>query len=83
MRDASFPTFLLTHWTRDRQSARLSVEEVVKRLAFDPRLAASPVRHGDRIRDCGLDFTQRASEQYGQQRFTRRRFRERRGSDQQ
>ncbi len=29
--DASFPTFLLTHWVRDRNGARLSLEQAVAR----------------------------------------------------
>ncbi len=33
--DASFPTFMLTHWARDRQAGKLSVEHVVKMLAHD------------------------------------------------
>jgi N-acyl-D-aspartate/D-glutamate deacylase len=34
--DASFPTFLLTHWARDRASGRMSVAEVVKELTSVP-----------------------------------------------
>lgn len=33
--DASFPTFLLTHWTRDRVGDKLSVEQIVKMQAHD------------------------------------------------
>jgi N-acyl-D-aspartate/D-glutamate deacylase len=33
--DASFPTFMLTHWTRDRRKGRFAIEDVVKRLAND------------------------------------------------
>ena len=33
--DASFPTFMLTHWARDRARARFSVEHVVKMLTHD------------------------------------------------
>ena len=33
--DASFPTFLLTHWTRDRDSGRMTVERAVKMQAHD------------------------------------------------
>jgi N-acyl-D-amino-acid deacylase len=34
--DASFPTFLLAHWARDRASGRMSVAEVVKELTSVP-----------------------------------------------
>jgi N-acyl-D-aspartate/D-glutamate deacylase len=33
--DASFPTFLLQHWGRDRETGRISVEQLVKMQAFD------------------------------------------------
>ena len=33
--DASFPTFMLTHWARDRARGRLPLERVVKMLAHD------------------------------------------------
>jgi len=33
--DASFPTFLMTHWARDRDGARLSLEQVIKMQAHD------------------------------------------------
>ena len=33
--DASFPTFLLSHWGRDRASGRFPVEYLVKRLTSD------------------------------------------------
>jgi len=33
--DASFPTYLLTHWGRDRASGRLPVEELVRRQTSD------------------------------------------------
>ncbi|CAN5752186.1 amidohydrolase family protein [soil metagenome] len=33
--DASFPTFMLTHWARDRERGRFSVEHVVKMLTHD------------------------------------------------
>lgn len=34
--DASFPTFLLTHWARDRATGRLSVAEAVRELTSVP-----------------------------------------------
>ncbi len=33
--DASFPTFLLTHWGRDRDHDRIALERLVKMQAFD------------------------------------------------
>ena len=33
--DASLPTYLLTHWTRDRDGARLRLEEAVKKQTHD------------------------------------------------
>jgi len=33
--DASFPTFMLTHWARDRQRGRFSLEHVVKMMTHD------------------------------------------------
>lgn len=33
--DASFPTFLLTHWARDRERGRIPLEQVVKMQAHD------------------------------------------------
>ncbi len=34
--DASYPTFMLTHWTRDREGERLSLSEVVRALTRGP-----------------------------------------------
>ncbi|MDZ4265891.1 MAG: amidohydrolase family protein [Mycobacterium sp.] len=34
--DASFPTYMLTHWVRDRPSGRLSVAEAVQELTSTP-----------------------------------------------
>jgi N-acyl-D-aspartate/D-glutamate deacylase len=34
--DASYPTFLLSHWTRDRKADRFSVAEVIKSLTATP-----------------------------------------------
>jgi N-acyl-D-aspartate/D-glutamate deacylase len=33
--DASFPTFMLTHWTRDRPRGRLPLERVVRMMTHD------------------------------------------------
>jgi N-acyl-D-aspartate/D-glutamate deacylase len=37
--DASYPTFMLSHWTRDRPEGRLSIGWAVKALAHDPARA--------------------------------------------
>ena len=43
--DASMPTFLLTHWVRDRQrGARLPLEQVVRRQTRDTARALRPAR---------------------------------------
>ncbi|HEX4507728.1 MAG TPA: amidohydrolase family protein [Alphaproteobacteria bacterium] len=34
--DASFPTFMLTYWTRDRAGERLSLSAAVRALSWDP-----------------------------------------------
>jgi N-acyl-D-amino-acid deacylase len=34
--DASFPTFMLTYWTRDRAGERVSLANAVRALAFEP-----------------------------------------------
>ena len=34
--DSSYPTFVLQHWTRERQGERLSIERAIKALAADP-----------------------------------------------
>lgn len=34
--DASYPTFMLTYWTRDREGERLSLANAVRALAFEP-----------------------------------------------
>lgn len=33
--DASFPTFLMSHWGRDREKGRLPIEKIIKMQAFD------------------------------------------------
>lgn len=38
--DASFPTYMLTHWARDRASGRLSVAEAVRELTSVPARVA-------------------------------------------
>jgi N-acyl-D-amino-acid deacylase len=37
--DSSYPTFVLSHWTRDRKGKRMSVEHAIKALAADPAAA--------------------------------------------
>ena len=44
--DASFPTFLLAHWARDRASWRMSVAEVVKELTSVPARVAGLADRG-------------------------------------
>jgi N-acyl-D-aspartate/D-glutamate deacylase len=44
--DASFPTFLLTHWTRDRATDRLSVAEAVRELTSVPARVAGLADRG-------------------------------------
>jgi N-acyl-D-aspartate/D-glutamate deacylase len=34
--DASFPTYLLTHWVRDRKSGRLEMTQVIRELTSVP-----------------------------------------------
>jgi N-acyl-D-aspartate/D-glutamate deacylase len=34
--DASFPTYLLTHWTRDRGQGRIPLARAIRMLAADP-----------------------------------------------
>ena len=33
--DANFPTFMMTHWARDRQKARIPLETIIKMQAHD------------------------------------------------
>lgn len=44
--DASFPTFLLAHWTRDRPSGRLSVADAVRELTSVPARVAGLADRG-------------------------------------
>jgi N-acyl-D-amino-acid deacylase len=44
--DASFPTFLLAHWARDRAFGRMSVAEVVKELTSVPARVAGLADRG-------------------------------------
>jgi len=37
--DASYPTFMLSHWTRDRIEGKLPIEWAVKSLSADPARA--------------------------------------------
>jgi N-acyl-D-aspartate/D-glutamate deacylase len=43
--DSSFPTFVLQHWTRDRDGKQLPIERAIKSLTADP---AATVGLGDR-----------------------------------
>ncbi|WP_396925578.1 amidohydrolase family protein [Mycolicibacterium sp.] len=44
--DASFPTYMLTHWVRDRKSGRLSVERVIQELTSVPARIAGLADRG-------------------------------------
>jgi N-acyl-D-aspartate/D-glutamate deacylase len=44
--DASYPTFMLTHWTRDREGERLSAGEAIKMLTADPAAAVGLLDRG-------------------------------------
>ena len=44
--DASFPTFLLTHWARDRAHGRMSVAEAVRELTSVPARVAGLADRG-------------------------------------
>jgi N-acyl-D-aspartate/D-glutamate deacylase len=44
--DASFPTYMLTHWVRDRASGRLSVAEAVRELTSAPARVAGLADRG-------------------------------------
>ena len=44
--DASFPTYMLTHWARDRASGRLSVAEAVRELTSMPARVAGLADRG-------------------------------------
>ncbi len=44
--DASFPTYMLTHWVRDRATGRLSVAEAVRELTSAPARVAGLADRG-------------------------------------
>jgi N-acyl-D-aspartate/D-glutamate deacylase len=44
--DASFPTYMLTHWVRDRESGRLSVADAVRELTSAPARVAGLADRG-------------------------------------
>ena len=44
--DASFPTYMLAHWVRDRASGRLSVAEAVRELTSAPARVAGLADRG-------------------------------------
>jgi N-acyl-D-aspartate/D-glutamate deacylase len=44
--DASYPTFVLTHWTRDRDGERLTPAEAIKMLTADPAEAVGLLDRG-------------------------------------
>ena len=49
--DSGYPTFVLTHWTRDRRGAKLPLPRAIRALAHDPAAAVGLndrglIRHG-------------------------------------
>ncbi|HXQ17677.1 MAG TPA: amidohydrolase family protein [Caulobacteraceae bacterium] len=44
--DSSYPTFVLQHWTRERQGQRLSIEQAIKSLTADPAQAVGLLDRG-------------------------------------
>ena len=44
--DASFPTYLLTHWVRDRESGRLPLQQVIRELTSVPARIAGLADRG-------------------------------------
>lgn len=44
--DASFPTYMLTHWVRDRATGRLSIPEVIRELTSTPARVAGLADRG-------------------------------------
>lgn len=44
--DSSYPTYVLTHWTRDRASGRLSVQDAVRELTSVPARVAGLADRG-------------------------------------
>ena len=44
--DASYPTYMLTHWVRDRESGRLPVERVIQELTSVPARIAGLAERG-------------------------------------
>ena len=44
--DASFPTYMLTHWVRDRESGRLTVQRVIQELTSTPARIAGLADRG-------------------------------------
>ena len=44
--DSSFPTYLLTHWARDRSAGRLTVAEAIRQLTSVPGRVAGLADRG-------------------------------------
>jgi N-acyl-D-aspartate/D-glutamate deacylase len=44
--DSSFPTFVMQHWTRERQGRRLTLEQAVQSLTSDPARAVGLLDRG-------------------------------------
>ena len=54
--DSSFPTYLLTHWARDRASGRLSVAEAIRELTSVPARVAGLADRGRIAVGCKADL---------------------------
>jgi N-acyl-D-aspartate/D-glutamate deacylase len=54
--DASYPTFVLSHWCRDRRDDRLSLAQGVKALTADPARLAGLSDRGRLGRGCKADI---------------------------
>ncbi len=48
--DASFPTFLLTHWGRDRPTGRFPLERLVRKQTWDTARAVGLLDRGYLLR---------------------------------
>ena len=54
--DSSFPTYLLTHWARDRASGRLSVAEAIRELTSVPARVSGLADRGRIALGCKADL---------------------------
>ena len=54
--DSGYPTFVLTHWTRDRRGAKLPLPRAIRALARDPALAVGLLDRGVIAQGCKADL---------------------------